>query len=248
MNLFKNLMMIFVCLFVTIACASNKGNILYVGTNAEFPPFEYLEEGELTGFDIDIIHAIGQELGMEVAIENLAWDGLLPALQGKKIDVIIAGFSKTEDRAKVVDFSDTYYISKEQKILINGACTAITDISSLTGKKVGVVLGFTGDMIASEIEGAQVERFNNAFQAIQNLKNQKVDAVLLDNDTAIRFSVDPSNEGMKVLKGSDTSEEYVLAVRKRDSLKEKLNRAIKTIQDNGTYDQIYEKYFSEIQE
>lgn len=229
-------------LFSIFTSCTPKIKTLYIGTNAEFPPFEYLENGEITGFDIEIIEALTKEMNIPISIQNLSWEGLLPALQGKKIDMIIAGMTKTPDREKIVSFSDSYYTSKEQMIIVLSNNNSITNIDSLISKKVGVVLGFTGDVIASSLNNTSVQRFNTAFQAIQNLQNQKIDAVLLDYEPAQNFA--KTTRSLKLINGNDTIEEYSIAVRKQDAeLLSNLNIALKKIHENGTYTKIYNKYF-----
>ena len=90
---------------------------IYVGTNAEFPPFEYLEKGEITGFDIELMNEMGKVLDAEVKVQDMAFDGLLPALQMKKVDVVIAGMTATEERKKFVNFSQTYYESNQMMLV-----------------------------------------------------------------------------------------------------------------------------------
>ena len=97
---------------------AKENKVLYVGTNAEFQPFEYLEDGKIVGFDVELMEEIAELMGKEIEWKNIAFDGLLPALQAKKLDVIIAGMTATEERKKFVNFSETYYTSN-QMILIN---------------------------------------------------------------------------------------------------------------------------------
>ena len=229
-------------LFALVSCASEKGDVLVVGTNAEFPPFEFLKGDVITGFDVDLIKAIGTEMGRPVEIENLSWEGLLPALQSKKIDVVIAGMTVTEDRKAVVNFSDTYYISKEQMIIVQKANTDITSMDSLIGKKVGAMLGFTGDMLVSSMEGVNVERYNTAFQAITSLTADKIDAVVLDYEPAQKYA--EQTPTIKLIPGNNTQEEYSIALRKEDTeLLTEINKALATIRKNGIYDKTHVLYF-----
>ena len=92
---------------------------LYVGTNAEFAPFEYLEKGKITGFDIELMNALAKEMKMDIKIENMAFDGLLPALQMKKVDVVIAGMTETPERKKAVNFTKPYFKAKQVIITKN---------------------------------------------------------------------------------------------------------------------------------
>ena len=157
--LFK-IIVLFMMVFGAVgAYAKEKGNVLYVGTNAEFQPFEYLENGKIVGFDVELMEAIAKELGKEVEWKNISFDGLLPALQSKKLDIIIAGMSATEERKKFVNFSNSYYVSN-QMILVNKAKPAVKSFDELSGHDVGVVLGYTGDIAVSEIAGVKVHRYN----------------------------------------------------------------------------------------
>ncbi|MEG0808513.1 MAG: transporter substrate-binding domain-containing protein, partial [Alistipes sp.] len=113
---------------------------LYVGTDAtEFPPFEYIENGEIKGFDIDLIKEIGKLLNKEVILKNIQFDGLIPALQTGKLDIIIAGMTITPEREKNINFSEPYYTSKQ--LLITDENSSLNTLESLKGSKIGVVLG-----------------------------------------------------------------------------------------------------------
>lgn len=150
----------------------------------------------------------------------------------------------TEDRKIVVNFSDTYYISKEQMILVQTNNTSITSMDSLIGKKVGAMLGFTGDMLISSIEGINVERYNSAYQAIASLTQDKIDAVVLDYEPAQNYAKE--NPTIKLISGNNTQEEYSIALRKKDTeLLTEINKALTTIKINGVYDKIHMKYFPE---
>ncbi|MGL4676656.1 MAG: basic amino acid ABC transporter substrate-binding protein [Brevinema sp.] len=232
-----------VMVFTFLSCGMPKKNLLIIGTNAEFPPFEYLENNTIVGFDIDLMQAVAKELQIDIRIENLSWEGLLPALQSKKVDLIIAGMTATEDRKKIVNFSDTYYVAQEQMIILHQDNTNITTFENLIGKRVGVVLGFTGDMVVTALDDVQVERYNGAFQAIIDLQNNKINALVLDDIPAKNYVM--NNNNLKVITGNNTQEEYSIAFRKEDTvLLEKVNQALSILKENGTYEMIYNKYFS----
>ena len=132
--------------------------VLTVGTNAEFPPFEYVgDDGEADGFDIALIKAIGEKLGVEVQVENMEFASLVTSI-GSKIDVAIAGMTVTDERKESVDFSDPYYEAVQYVILPEGSEIATAD--DLVGKTIGVQLGTTGDFIASDIADTTVSQYN----------------------------------------------------------------------------------------
>ena len=138
--------------------AEDKRPVLNVGTNAEFPPFEYMnDDGVPDGFDIAVIKAIGEEEGFDVKITNMEFKSLIASLSTGSLDAVIAGMTVTPERQQSVDFSDSYYTATQSIIV-----TKDSDIKSaddLVGKKVAVQEGTTGDLICSEIEDCQVERY-----------------------------------------------------------------------------------------
>lgn len=214
---------------------------MYVGTNAEFEPFEYRESGNIVGFDIELVNEIAKLINKEIEIEDMAFDGLLPALQTKKIDLIIAGMTATEERKKNVNFSEPYYKS-QQAMVVHKEENNIKTFDDLVGKEVGVVLGYTGDLIVSEIADVRVQRYNATSEAIMGLKAQKVQVVVLDYEPAKNYSA--QNPELKLVETDSASEEYAIAIRKEDTqLLEDINKALNTLKENGTYETLLNKYF-----
>ncbi|MEI0580799.1 basic amino acid ABC transporter substrate-binding protein [Brachyspira pilosicoli] len=226
---------------LAITSCSAKKNKLYVGTNAEFEPFEYRDGENIVGFDIDLMNEIAKIIKQDIEVVDMAFDGLLPALQSKKIDIIIAGMTANEERKKFVNFSEPYYNS-QQSILVHRDNKDIFSFDNLQGKNVGVVLGFTGDLIVSEMSNVNVQKYGATSEAILALKSKKVDAVVLDYEPAKQYF--NKNDDLKLVLTASQSEEYAIAMRKEDSeLLKKVNDALNTIKENGTYDMLIEKYF-----
>jgi ABC-type amino acid transport substrate-binding protein len=235
-----------VLLFMTFLSLVSFGKVekLYVGTNAEFYPFEYLEDGKIVGFDAELIEAIGKKLNKEIVWKNIAFDGLLPALQSKKIDVIIAGMTATPERKKFVNFSDPYFVSS-QMIIVNTddeKSKDITSYESLPNHSVGVVLGYTGDVAVSKLENIDVQRFNGASEAIMSLITKKVQAVVIDSEPAKNYV--KNNKGLKLISTDIAKEEYSIAVSKENKkLAEDINLAYKELVNDGTFEKLITKYF-----
>ena len=242
MKKFVKLMLMFLLSVVISISVFAKNNVVYVGTNAEFAPFEYLDKNKIVGFDIDLLDAISKETGLEFKIQDMAFDGLLPALQTKKVDMVIAGMSATPERQKAVAFSKSYFKAKQVVITTPEKAKSLKSFKDLSGKKVGVMLGFTGDTVVSEIKGVKVERFNAAYAAILALSQNKVDAVVLDSEPAKKYTA--NNKQFVIANIPAEEEDYAIAFRKNDKeLINKINAALDKIKSNGEYDKILKKYF-----
>ena len=171
----------------------------------------------------------------------MAFDGLLPALQTKKVDMVIAGMSATPEREKAVAFSKPYFKAK-QVVITKDENKSLKSFKDLSGKKVGVMLGFTGDTVVSEIKGIKVERFNAAYAAILALSQNKIDAVVLDSEPAKKYTA--NNKQFVIANIPAEEEDYAIAFRKNDKeLINKVNAALDKIKANGEYDKILKKYF-----
>lgn len=231
-------MVIFILSFTSILSK----DALYVGTNAEFAPFEYMEKDEIVGFDIDLINKIGEKIGKEIKIKNIAFDGLLPALQAKKIDLIIAGMTVTPERENFVNFSDNYFIAN-QVIIVPENNNDIKTLDDLKGKKTGVVLGYTGDLIISKLPEVEKIQYNSAPMTIMALTSGKIDAMILDSAPAESYV--QKNKGLKIVKVDAEEEKYAIAASKDNvKLVEEINNALKEIKSEGTYDELIIKYFN----
>lgn len=240
-NSILKLIMISAIIFIAIIGCEKENKKLYVGTNAEFEPFEYREGENIVGFDIELIGEISKLINKDIEFEDMAFDGLLPALQTKKIDLIIAGMTATEERKKFVNFSESYYKS-QQAIVVNKDENGINNFDNLIGKEVGVVLGYTGDIIVSEMANVKIQRYNATSEAIMALKSKKVQAVVLDYEPAKNYSA--QNPELKLIETDSQSEEYAIAIRKEDTqLLNNINKALATLKENGTYDALLNKYF-----
>ena len=221
---------------------------LVVATNAEFKPYEYIENNQIVGIDMDIMQAICDELGMNLVIENMAFDSILPAIQSGKASVGAAGMTVTEDRKKNVDFSDSYTTSK-QVIIVNdekssAADNTIKSVDDLKGKNIGVQLGTTGDTFATDYEKdgtANLERYTKAADAIQALNQNKIDCVIIDEQPALSFIA--VNKNLAILEEEFAVEEYALCVKKGNSeLLNNINEALKKLKADGTIDKINTNY------
>lgn len=238
-NLIGILMMI-----VLVGCGKEEEQTkkLYIGTNAEYKPYEYIENGEITGFDIEFMEALAENLGYEIEWKNLSFDGLLPALQTQKIDVVIAGMTPTEERKKAIDFTDIYY-SSAQAILVNEDTYGIKILNDLKGKVVGVQLGTIQETMANEIEGVEIKRYNSFTGAILELNNKKIDAVIVGEVVANNYL--ENNKKLKLAGLLDERQDgSAIALGKgQQKLISDLNEEIKKMKKSGKYQELINKYF-----
>ena len=237
----KKLIILFMMILSTLSFAAKK---LYVGTNAEFKPYEYLEGDKITGFDIDFMDAIGKEIGYEVHWINMGFDGLLPALQMKKVDAVIAGMSQTPERQKAVDFSMPYMFTKSEHYVIVNENSPIIKKEELKDKKVGVQIGTIQEEFTIALGG--IPQIYNAWTgALMDLQQDKISAVIIADVSGNAYL-----ENMKGLKKVDividSQPGASIAFRKGETdLVKAVNEAILKLRDDGTYLQLLEKYFPE---
>ncbi|HHV01453.1 MAG TPA: basic amino acid ABC transporter substrate-binding protein [Defluviitoga tunisiensis] len=242
--MFKRYFMFFIVLLIPILFAF--GVTYKVGTEASFPPFEYVENGQYVGFDIDLIKEIGKLKGFDVEVIDISFDSLIPSLTTGNIDIIAAGMTITEDRQKVVDFTIPYY-SGDQSILVRK--DSDFDITVLFGNhKIGVQTGTTGDLWVTEhlsdkniIPKKNITRYDTFNFAVRDLVNKNIDAIVLDNPVAERFT---KTDPVKIVGIIKTEESYGMAVKKGNKeLLNLLNSGIQELQKNGKLDELIEKYF-----
>lgn len=216
-----------------------------VGTSAGFPPFEYVEDGEIVGFDMDLMKAIGEEMGFEVEFKDIAFDSLIPALKAGNIDIVAAGMTITEQREENVDFTNSYY-SADQSIIVKEESGK--DISVLYGDNdVSVQTGTTGDLWVTEkladkdILTGDIKRYDTFVLCVSDLVNGNVDAVVLDSPVAERFSEIRPVEIVGIIV---TGENYGLAVDEGNTeLLDMLNEGLRKVNESDKMAEIIDKYF-----
>lgn len=219
------------------------GGVLTMATNAEFPPYEYHDGGTIVGIDVDIANALAKKLGMTLEVEDIAFDSIIPEIVTGKADIGLAGMTMDEDRLKNVDFTDPYTTSSQ--VIIVKDDSPMTGPDDLAGKSIGVQLGTTGDIYASDYEkkGSTVERYSKGFEAVQAMMQGKIDAVVIDQEPAKVFVSE--NKGIKILDEALTVEQYAIAVKKGNTeLLDQLNGALAELKDSGELQKIIDKYIS----
>ncbi len=226
------------------ACGKSSSETIKFGTNAEFPPFEFVAAkgliGEFDGIDIAIAKQIGQDMDKETLIENMEFDSLLVALQNNQLDAVIAGLTVTEDRAESVDFSIPYYSATQ--VIITKEGSPIKSAADLADKFTAVVQGYTGETCIGKL-GYRYESFKKGTECVMELVNGKCDAVVIDSATASKYIAD--NKGLVIVEDNRAfdNEEYAIAVAKGNSeLLEKINASIEKMLANGTIAGLGDKY------
>lgn len=225
-------------LSLTACSGKDDAKTLVMATNAEFPPYEYHEGDDIVGIDVEIAQAIADDLGMELEIQDMAFDSIIVAVQSGKADIGAAGMTVSEDRLQNVDFSDTY--AHATQVIIVREDSDIATPADLAGKSVGVQLGTTGDMYCDEIENGDIQRFNKGFEAVMALSQGKIDAVVIDNEPAKKFVEETA--GLKILDEAYTEEDYAIALAKGSELLDDVNASLAKLKENGKLDEIIAKY------
>jgi polar amino acid transport system substrate-binding protein len=222
--------------------------VLTVGNDTTFAPFEFVDStNKPTGFDIDLIAAVAKKLGVKSDIVTTAWDGIIPALQAQKFEVVISSMTITPEREKEVSFSIPYYRA-DMGIMYNPAKNTITKPEDLVGKTVGVQIGTTGAIDAQLITGVKVKSYPDIQLASLDLQNGKIDAVVNDYPVCAYYvKASPTLTVIRMLKVKNLAlptQYYGIAMRLEDKqLKAAVDQALRDLVKDGTYDTIYAKWF-----
>ena len=229
------------CMLCCFAGCGAKDNTLTMGTNATFPPYEYVDDdGNIIGIDAEIAAAIAEKLGMELEIKDMEFDSLITACAGGSVDMVLAGMTVTDERKESVNFSDSYATGIQ--VIIVKEDSEIATADDLDGKTIGVQSGTTGDIYCRDDYGEDsVKQYNNGALAVAALQNGQVDCVVIDNEPAKNFVA--ANDGLKILDTEYITEDYAIAVAKENTeLLEKINNAMTELKADGTIDKIINKY------
>ncbi len=216
---------------------------LTMSTNAAFPPYEMTtDSGEFEGIDIDVAAAIAEKLGLELQVDDMDFDAALLAAQNGKSDMVMAGVTVTDERLKVMDFSDTYAEGIQSIIVPEDSDIATVD--DLAGKTIGTQRGTTGYIYCTDDFGEDnVIAYDNGLTAVQALNNGQVDAVVIDNAPAKEFV--EANPGLKILDTAYAQEDYAIGVAKGNTeLLNAINGALEELEADGTLQAIVDKYIT----
>lgn len=237
----KKIITLFMLLLSTLSFSAKK---LYVGTNAEFKPYEYIEGNEMVGFDIDLMNKLGEELGYEIKWVNMNFDGLLPALQLKKIDAVIAGMAQTPERQKAVSFSEPYIFFKAGHLVLVNEKSSYKSKEDLKGKTAGVQMGTIQEQFAID-NGIKPKLYSTFTAALLELQNGKVDSVIIADKTGKEYL-----KTMKGIKHIDTIDDpqpgASIAFRKNDAaLAKEFTVTVEKLKETNFYAELVKKYFPE---
>lgn len=258
----RQIILAFGCLLLVIACNNSNptqtasspagtgaspaaGKTLRVATDPTFAPFEFQgPNGEIQGFDIDVINSIGKASGFQVQLENMRFDGMIGALQAGTVDAAVAGMTITPERAQVVDFSDPYF-KAGLAIAVPENNTDIQSLNDLRGKRIAVQIGTTSAEQAKTVPDAKITTFDTPDLALRELANGNADAVINDRPVTV-YALNTGNlKGLKVVGEQLTEEYYGIPTPKGSENLALINQGLDTIIQDGTYAEIYKKWFKE---
>lgn len=216
---------------------------LTMSTNAAFPPYEMTtDNGELEGIDIEVADAIAKKLGLELQVDDMDFDAALLAAQQGKSDIVMAGVSVTEERQKVMEFSNSYATGVQ--VIIVKEDSEIKSVDDLEGHMIGTQRGTTGNIYCTDDYGEDsITTYDNGLTAVQALNNGQVDCVVIDQEPAKAFVA--ANTGLKILDTEYVSEDYAIGMAKGNTaLLDAVNGALEELQADGTVQAIIDKYIA----
>ncbi len=248
-QMLRLLTIFFACLMLAGCTLSlNSGGqlsqIVTVATEPAFPPFEFQSaDGELQGFDIDLMREIGKAGKFEVKFQSLPFDGIIPALQAGTVDAAISSITISKERLNTISFSRPYF-KAGLAIAVRSNNNKITSLDSLRNKVIAVQIGTTGAETAKSIPGAKIRTFDSAPLALQELVNGNVEAVINDGPVTL-YAIKTGNlKGIKVVSQLLTEEYYGIATGKNSPNLSRINEGLTKVLETGTYSQIYQKWFN----
>lgn len=227
--------------------AAGDSRKLVMATSADYPPYEYVNSAsgsqEIIGFDVDIANHIAQELGYELEIQNIDFNGLIPSLQAKRADFVMAGMTPTEERKQNVDFSQIYYDAKNT--IVTKADSGLTTPSGLQGRKVGVQLGSIQEAYAKEdLTGANIVSLNRINEMIQELKAGRVDALIVE-DTVAKGYIAANPDLIFTTIEEEGESGSAIAFPKGSQLVTEFNTVLAEMESSGKLEELVNKWFGE---
>ncbi|MFT8317661.1 MAG: basic amino acid ABC transporter substrate-binding protein [Sporolactobacillus sp.] len=220
--------------------------VLRVVNDATYAPFEYLKNGKMVGFDVDVMKALGKASGYKYNLDNVGWDPVFAELKNKTADMSISAISITSDREKTYDFSKPYFLSTNMILVPKGS--NVKTAQDLKGKTIAVQTGTTGQVAMEKIDGKNspnIKKFKTITLAIMEMLNHGADAVVADDTVIQQYAKNNPGKNLKVIpdKKAFANEYYGLMYPKDSKYVPVFDKAIKKILEDGTYTKLYEKWF-----
>jgi arginine/lysine/histidine/glutamine transport system substrate-binding/permease protein len=215
-----------------------------VGTDPTFPPFEFRnpQTDSLSGFDIELMQAIGEAAGHPITWVSLPFDGLIPALQARSVDAAISAMTITAERARAIEFSRPYF-EAGQAIVVRENGPAFDSLAALKDQRIAVQIGTTGAIEAARVPGARVSSFDSTPLALQELANGNADAVVSDVP-AILYAIDQAKlTGLRISGEHLSTEYYGIALPTNAPITAAVNEALTSLINNGRYAELYRHWF-----
>ncbi len=216
------------------------GENLTVGCDATYPPFASMKDGSIVGFDIDIIREIAERIGREIEIEPILWDNTYVFPEDMDLDMIISAIPIIEEMESLVDFSDSYFVMEYMLITLSGIDIKIKE--DLEGKEVGILSSEESYLDEDYLLNYKIEAYNDIAALFEDLRNENISGVLIS--LPIGTNLMTENEGIySVLEIIKSNKEFGIVFKEGSALKEEVNRIIEEIVQDGTYDEIYGRWF-----
>lgn len=234
-----------VLIFLLCSCGAEKNNNkIIVGISADNPPYEFLQENNITGFDIELIEIIAQKMQKNIELKNMDFNGLIPALTSKSVDMVISGVSVTEERKKSVDFSIIYLNSNT--VVLFKKTSNISSEQDLANKMIGASAGTTWEEIAKSLSrkytNTEPSIMSNNLMLIEELKNSRISAVVLEKAQALKFIQE--NSEFSFIDLVDYSTAFAIALPKNSELKTSVDKIIEEMKLSGEMKKLTDKWFN----
>ena len=225
--------------FFMSGCTKNKNELVLV-TEAGFAPYEYYDNGEIVGVDIDIAKEIAKELDKKLVIKDVSFDFVISEVKSGKADFAAAGISITPERAKEVDFTKEYTISNQ--VVVVKKDSPIKDFEDIKNKKIAVQLGTVADLYVEEnYKNAIIVSHKKYLSAVEDVKTGKADCIIMDELPA--KAIVAENDNLKILDGVLFQDKYGMIVKKgNDELKEQINKVLERMINDGIIDELVLKH------
>lgn len=227
----------------TDAGAAKDGKPFIVGMEPTFPPFEFTENDQYVGFDIDYAQAICDKMGVKMEVKSMGFDALIPALKSGQIDMIASGMDATPERAKQVAFTDTYF-HDGYSVVVKKDNTSINGFSDLQGKTVGSQVGTKGVELAQD-HGATVKQYDANNQGWMELTSGTCDAVVINTSVALYYMQQGGSKDLKIVGDPFLAPDGIAMAISKDKPDQlaQVNKAIADLKADGTYAKLYKKWF-----